>query len=71
MNKEEKTGRDESDWSNIKLKKSTINRLKSHGEIGDTYNDAIERLLEESNKEKEVRLAFRRDLKKEIREAKK
>jgi len=32
----------------IKIKKSVVEKLKQKGKMGDSYNDVIEQLLEES-----------------------
>ena len=32
----------------VSLKKPTYERLKSHGKMGDTFNDVVERILDEN-----------------------
>ena len=31
----------------VRMKRSTLNRLRQHGEMGDSWNDVIEKLLDQ------------------------
>ncbi len=42
-------------WSTIPIKPKTRDKLKTRGQIGDTYDDVINRLLKETKDKNEVR----------------